>query len=147
MQWDPNLLSRYAEYQLQQNHHRQQRALLERQRQQLAELGIPVEDKSPLDQLFGGGMASTETSTLQSELPFEWPEVGHGQPKGQAQSRGYNQNLGTMFGEQQSQEMVWPMSEEGPLPSPASAEEAPRRDKRDREKGDTGREGKRHRVP
>lgn len=67
MQWDQNLLARYAEFQLQQNHQRQQRILLERQRSQLAELGIPLEDKTLLDQLFGVGGASGSAQALNHE--------------------------------------------------------------------------------
>jgi MADS-box transcription factor len=95
MQWDPDMLSRYAEYQLQQNHQRQQRILLERQRHQLAELGIPVDDSGLLDQLFAGGQgagvvptpqqASSSNShnhssgTPQDDLDqggFAWPTAG-----------------------------------------------------------------------
>ncbi|KIR32883.1 transcriptional activator [Cryptococcus deuterogattii 2001/935-1] len=54
IQWDQNLLARYAEFQLQQNHQRQQRILLEKQRQQLAELGVPLDEKNLLDEIFGG---------------------------------------------------------------------------------------------
>lgn len=79
MQWDQDMLSRYAEFQLQQNHQRQQRILLERQRHQLAELGIPVDDSGLLDQLFAGGVppapppqASSSHSHTQS----------HGTPQG-----------------------------------------------------------------
>jgi MADS-box transcription factor len=59
------MLSRYAEYQLQQNHQRQQRILLERQRHQLAELGIPVDDSGLLDQLFAGGQGAGVVPTPQ----------------------------------------------------------------------------------
>ncbi|RSH85471.1 hypothetical protein EHS25_004867 [Saitozyma podzolica] len=42
---NPNVLDRYAEFQMHQNHQRQQRVL--------AELGIPLQDKSLLDDIFG----------------------------------------------------------------------------------------------
>ncbi|WVF71937.1 hypothetical protein IAT40_006747 [Kwoniella sp. CBS 6097] len=57
-QWDQNLIARYAEFQLQQNHQRQQRILLEKQRQQLAHLGVPLDDRSLLDEIFGGMSSS-----------------------------------------------------------------------------------------
>ncbi|OCF44197.1 hypothetical protein I317_01990 [Kwoniella heveanensis CBS 569] len=57
-QWDQNLIARYAEFQLQQNHQRQQRVLLEKQRQQLAHLGVPLDDRSLLDEIFGGMSSS-----------------------------------------------------------------------------------------
>jgi MADS-box transcription factor len=100
MQWDPDMLSRYAEFQLQQNHQRQQRILLERQRHQLAELGIPVDDSGLLDQLFSGGPSSGlgvvptpqqsssthshnhSSSTPQDDLDqsgFVWPTAGRTQ--------------------------------------------------------------------
>lgn len=66
------MLSRYAEFQLQQNHQRQQRILLERQRHQLAELGIPVDDTGLLDQLFASGMPPPQASSSHS----------HGTPQG-----------------------------------------------------------------
>lgn len=66
------MLSRYAEFQLQQNHQRQQRILLERQRHQLAELGIPVDDSGLLDQLFASGMPPPQASSSHS----------HGTPQG-----------------------------------------------------------------
>ena len=62
IQWDQNLLARYAEFQLQQNHQRQQRILLEKQRQQLAELGVPLDEKNLLDEIFGGVGASRSAS-------------------------------------------------------------------------------------
>lgn len=65
MQWDPEMVSRYAEYQLQQNHQRQQRILLERQRHQLAELGIPTDDSQLLDQIFAGGQGAGMVPTPQ----------------------------------------------------------------------------------
>jgi MADS-box transcription factor len=100
MQWDPDMLSRYAEYQLQQNHQRQQRILLERQRHQLAELGIPVDDSGLLDQIFAGGpsagpsqtpqQASSSHSHAQSSTPqddidqagFVWPTAGRSNQHG-----------------------------------------------------------------
>nr|ODN87816.1 hypothetical protein L203_03017 [Cryptococcus depauperatus CBS 7841] len=89
--WDQQLLARYAEFQLQQNHQRQQRLLLEKQRQQLAELGVPLDDKSLLDEIFGGvgartGMASSPIMPLESAnnagsgdpngMDFIWPLSG-----------------------------------------------------------------------
>ena len=157
MEGDPNLLSGYAEFQLQQNHHRQQVALLERQRQQLADLGMPVEDKSFLDQLLGINTGQGETSTAHGEH-FEWPEVGQGLVQAQAQAQAQAKSLslsgsypqyGPMFGEQPDGDGVaWPVAEDGPFPSPASAVDLPRRDKRDkdREKGQDGRGDKRNRV-
>lgn len=91
MQWDQDMLSRYAEFQLQQNHQRQQRILLERQRHQLAELGIPVDDTGLLDQLFAGGIPpppppqqSSSQGTPQDESDvsgsggFAWPTMSSG---------------------------------------------------------------------
>ncbi|ORX33807.1 hypothetical protein BD324DRAFT_200472 [Kockovaella imperatae] len=86
MQWDPALLARYAEFQLHQNHQRQQRALLEQQRQQLADLGIPVEDKSLLDQLFGnnasGNGAHNGGGSAANSVPASGPLTGdsHNEP-------------------------------------------------------------------
>ena len=157
VEWDPNLLSGYAEFQLQQNHHRQQIALLERQRQQLAELGIPVEDKSLLDQLLGVNTGNGETSTAHTEN-FEWPEVGQwlGQAQELAQAKSqssigisHHQPYGRMSGKQSEGDgTVWSVAEDGPFPSPASAVGLPRRDKRekDREKGEEEREDKRNRT-
>ncbi len=87
MQWNQELLSRYAEFQLQQNHQKQQRALLERQRAQMADLGIPIDDRGLLDQIFGA--PSSAPTQPQSHVvspnqdlgsgssataePFEWP--------------------------------------------------------------------------
>ena len=123
MQWDPQLLARYAEFQLHQNHQRQQRALLEQQRQQLAELGIPVEDKSLLDQLFGnhpsgtptgepGDMATSSANTAMpdeemasqsypstnqsfdsSHQPFEWPTVNAPERDGEERDDGLYKQL------------------------------------------------------
>lgn len=88
MQWDPSLLSKYAEYQLQQNHQRQQRILLERQRQQLAELGIPIDDSGLLEQLFGGVGAG------QSQPPQQ-PQH---QPQHSSQSQSQSQSQGSAMG-------------------------------------------------
>jgi MADS-box transcription factor len=89
MQWDPEMLSRYAEYQLQQNHQRQQRILLERQRHQLAELGIPVDDSGLLDQLFAGGSAPA--------------------PQASSSSHSHQQSQGTPQGEDMDQAgFIWP---------------------------------------
>ena len=96
-QWDPAILQRYAEFQLQQNHQRQQRLLLERQRSQLAEMGIPVDDTALLDHIFGvsGGAVPVPNSQATTPAPnvpdpgamtgggvsrageqaFEWPTV------------------------------------------------------------------------
>ena len=149
MQWDPNILSRYAEYQLQQNHQKQQRALLERQRQQLAELGVPVEDKSLLDQLLRSGVVNTETapSGIHPEPAFEWPTVNGTHGKEQGQYRTYN-GLGQGFVDHQEEGTVWPTTDDGPFPSPASAGDPPKREKRDFEKEREGgsREGKRSRA-
>ena len=127
MQWDQNLLAKYAEFQLQQNHQRQQRALLEKQRQQLAELGIPVEDKSLLDRLFGiggGGQSnqlppapemSNAASTSHSE-PFEWPTVSPNATGGE--NRGQSPQAKHL-----GDDIPWGLSQEGdPFPSPATPE-------------------------
>ncbi|WRT67374.1 uncharacterized protein IL334_004345 [Kwoniella shivajii] len=58
IQWDQSLVTRYAEFQLQQNHQRQQRLLLERQRHQLQQMGVPVDERSLLDEIFGGMMSN-----------------------------------------------------------------------------------------
>ncbi len=139
IQWDPNLLSRYAEYRLQQNHQRQQRALLDRQRQQLAELGILSDEKTLMEQLFRAG-GTNDTQFAESEQPFEWPDVGQAR---QAQSRRHDDH-GSMF--DQKEGIVWPTNEECPLSSPASVD-IPRQEKRERERDrGEGREGKRNRV-
>lgn len=89
MQWDPQLVARFAEYQMQQNHQKQQRVLLERQRAQLAEMGIPIDDRTLLDQIFGNGPVNSTSPLPQAEShesgagggcsggggAFEWPSV------------------------------------------------------------------------
>lgn len=95
MQWNQDLIARYAEFQLQQNHQKQQRALLERQRVQLAEMGIPVDDRSLLDQIFGNSSSSSSNGHVGATHPqagqsggesgslssggtgdtFEWPSL------------------------------------------------------------------------
>ena len=98
-QWDSNLLSKYAEFQLQQNHQRQQRALLERQRQQLVELGIPVDDKSLLDQLFGGASKREEDSSqpFSAQEQFVWPATAtaSGRGAGIVAERSFIAGIGT----------------------------------------------------
>ncbi|WVR05352.1 hypothetical protein IAU60_002366 [Kwoniella sp. DSM 27419] len=91
-QWDQNLLARYAEFQLQQNHQRQHRLLLERQRQQLAHLGVPLDERSLLDDIFGG-MGSAGTSTA-GRMPAGESEF-IGMPEGVAQPA--------------TEEFVWPI--------------------------------------
>lgn len=60
--------------------------LLERQRAQMADLGIPVDDRGLLDQIFGNPSAagvspatqefgSAQSSGNVSSEPFEWPQV------------------------------------------------------------------------
>ena len=92
MQWDPPLLARYAEFQLQQNHQRQQRALLEQQRQQLADLGIPVEDSSLLDQIFGNASTSNQNGELASTSHTTGTIGGTGDHAGQSGSMGMDQS-------------------------------------------------------
>lgn len=147
MQWDPNLLARYAEYQLQQNHQKQQRALLERQRIQLAELGIPVEDKSLLDQLFGGPATQPQpqsqsqshvqaqsqgnnlSESYAGEEAFEWPtfgQSGNGHHPGGGGGHGgqHGQSSGQGQGRGYEEDNVnWPFGEDsGSLHSPAILE-------------------------
>jgi MADS-box transcription factor len=150
-QLGPDFLARYAEFQLQQNHQRQQRALLERQRQQLAELGVPVEDKSLLDDIFGtgaagggGGGSIGETGRIASDPGFAngsggeevtgggefiWPTVSSRRIGG-GRSNGFP-------GEEQ--EGAWRGLGAGelepPFPDPHSAGVDVRRDKRGREGG------------
>lgn len=76
LQWDPNLVARFAEYQLQQNHQKQQRVLLERQRAQLAEMGIPVDDRILLDQIFGNGPVNPAMSPGVDAAPTHSGHVG-----------------------------------------------------------------------
>ncbi|KAK4689114.1 hypothetical protein P7C73_g1002, partial [Tremellales sp. Uapishka_1] len=105
MKWDPEMLARYAEFQLQQSHQKQQRALLQKQREQLAELGIPVEETSLLDELFGSDMLLEEDPQAQShthpdhkgqDTEFVWPMVnGNGNGNGigiggAVDNKGYN---------------------------------------------------------
>ncbi|KAK8869568.1 hypothetical protein IAR55_000135 [Kwoniella newhampshirensis] len=82
MQWDQGLLTRYAEYQLQQNHQRQQRLLLERQRQQLADLGVPVDERSLLDDIFGGVGGSRASNTGAGAGTGAGGSVANGAPSG-----------------------------------------------------------------
>ncbi|ORY29967.1 hypothetical protein BCR39DRAFT_530351 [Naematelia encephala] len=162
MQWDPALVARYAEFQLQQNHQRQQRALLERQRQQLAELGIPVEDKTLLDQLFGG-MSGTPSGSggpstgiggssggggndsAQTEQGFDWPNVNRSnQPLQGLQGYGMLQGLGSSDGGQvggpgnDDENLAWAFGEDtsgaggGTAPLPSPASEGSKARKRDR---------------
>ncbi|WVQ78571.1 hypothetical protein IAT38_000657 [Cryptococcus sp. DSM 104549] len=77
-QWDANLLARYAEYQLQQNHQRQQRVLLERQRQQLAELGVPLDERNLLDEIFGALGARNQGSSASSNASAHGGVTGGG---------------------------------------------------------------------
>nr|XP_019002201.1 uncharacterized protein I203_05342 [Kwoniella mangroviensis CBS 8507]OCF65662.1 hypothetical protein I203_05342 [Kwoniella mangroviensis CBS 8507] len=60
IQWNENLLAKYAEFQLQQNHQKQQRLLLERQRYQLQQMGVPVDERSLLDEIFGGNLSQAQ---------------------------------------------------------------------------------------
>lgn len=144
-QWDPNLLARYAEFQLQQNHQRQQRALLEMQRQQLAELGVPLDDKSLLDDIFGmnagpstqgrsmsdgalaglgpGGGLGADLGMSSSGGDFIWPTVSSKPRSGGGGAR--EDEHGGAWG--------YGLGDEGPFPSPHSTEEA--RDKRGRDGG------------
>jgi hypothetical protein len=79
--WDAQTLARLAELQLQQDHQRQQRALLERQRRQLMDLGVPSSgDPAFMDMIFGSSSGRNE--------PFVWPttqqhprEEHHAQPQ------------------------------------------------------------------
>lgn len=86
LQWDPALLQRYAEFQLQQNHQRQHRLLLQRQREQLALMGVGVGaegERRLLDDIFGAGGASGRGSAGDGGYPsagigggdtnFLWP--------------------------------------------------------------------------
>ncbi|WVQ71912.1 hypothetical protein IAR50_001454 [Cryptococcus sp. DSM 104548] len=87
--WDQSMLAKYAEFQLQQDHQRQQRLLLEKQRQQLQELGVPLDEKSLLDDIFGGvgsarngnggesSSASAKGEAKEDASEFVWP-LGHG---------------------------------------------------------------------
>lgn len=85
------MLSRYAEFQLQQNHQRQQRILLEKQRVQLAELGIPVDDSGLLDQLFAGSMPPAQASS----------------------SHSHGQSQGTPQGDDMDSGFIWPTAQSG----------------------------------
>ncbi|WWC89800.1 uncharacterized protein L201_004726 [Kwoniella dendrophila CBS 6074] len=67
IQWNENLIAKYAEFQLQQNHQRQQRLLLERQRYQLQQMGVPVDERSLLDEIFGGGGNGNDQSQNQNQ--------------------------------------------------------------------------------
>ncbi|ODN83440.1 hypothetical protein L202_01580 [Cryptococcus amylolentus CBS 6039] len=104
--WDQSLLAKYAEFQLQQSHQRQQRLLLEKQRQQLQELGVPLDEKSLLDDIFGGVGAARH---------------GHGGGSSSASAIGEGRDDGNGV------EFVWPLGnnvsmpggeEDGPSPAP-----------------------------
>ncbi|WWC60867.1 uncharacterized protein I303_103443 [Kwoniella dejecticola CBS 10117] len=69
IQWNEQLIAKYAEFQLQQNHQRQQRLLLERQRHQLQQMGVPVDERSLLDEIFGGGGGGGNTTQSQAQTP------------------------------------------------------------------------------
>ncbi|WVQ98982.1 hypothetical protein IAU59_006114 [Kwoniella sp. CBS 9459] len=102
-QWDRDMIARYAEFQLQQNHQRQQRILLEKQRQQLAYLGVPLDDRSLLDEIFGGMSSSGGAGG-----------GGGGSGSGNAGRAEYiplddSQNLGGA-GASTSGEFIWPLA-------------------------------------
>ncbi|WVW82836.1 hypothetical protein I302_104848 [Kwoniella bestiolae CBS 10118] len=66
IQWNESLIAKYAEFQLQQNHQKQQRLLLERQRHQLQQMGVPVDERSLLDEIFGGNLAQAQQNQNQN---------------------------------------------------------------------------------
>ena len=131
--WSREALARYAEMRLQEDHRRRHMQLLERQRQQLVELGIPVDDNSLLDQLFGphGASGARSQPTLQHTPqpaalqapapsdPFIWPTLASGPGTGQSQTPGLDQSRHNSFA--QEGEFIWPGGEL--LPSPASTHE------------------------
>ncbi|EIW70194.1 hypothetical protein TREMEDRAFT_61955 [Tremella mesenterica DSM 1558] len=148
MQWNQEALTRYAEVQLQENHRRQQVQLLERQRQQLIELGIPIDDGSLIDQLFGNPSTSAQTpitniqSQSQSQIstpqPFIWPtqqdtgtrssiqHTRHGLHNQHVQNTPTGLDLvGGIGGD-----FMWP-NEPPTLPSPASVNENEKKRERD----------------
>lgn len=72
--WDSQTLARLAEFQLQQDHQRQQRALLERQRRQLMDLGVPTNgDPAFMEMIFGNGGGQRPND------PFLWPTTNQQQ--------------------------------------------------------------------
>lgn len=114
IQWDQNLLARYAEFQLQQNHQRQQRILLERQRQQLAELGVPLDEKNLLDEIFGGVGASRSVS-------------GGADPSGAGPGSALLTGLGNTASEGREEgnslEFIWPLGNNAAAAAPISDED------------------------
>ncbi|WWC69218.1 uncharacterized protein I206_103155 [Kwoniella pini CBS 10737] len=127
IQWNEQLIAKYAEFQLQQNHQRQQRLLLERQRHQLQQMGVPVDERSLLDEIFGGGGGGSNgnqnnqtpgnsnesyhnnSSTVTSSsmiLPLELDEV-------QSSSNNSINQQSTTTGQQN--DFIWPI---GPGPGP-----------------------------
>lgn len=156
MQWNQDLIARYAEFQLQQNHQKQQRALLERQRAQLAEMGIPVDDRSLLDQIFGtsgssshinpathahAGNGSLDAASHSSGTAppdtFEWPTLSRRTEEGngmKSEMYGYTGN-GTTDGSSSSRytqngvdDIPWGVGGVAGLPTPPSPEMIKRRE-------------------
>ena len=112
IQWDANLAARYAEFQLQQNHQRQQRLLLERQRAQLAELGVNLDgDRRLLEDVFGASASAGRGMQSQS----------HGQ--GQGQGHGHH---ASSHGQQNHHTPVshggMSIDSNGPLPSSSTGQ-------------------------
>ncbi|WWD16171.1 hypothetical protein CI109_100596 [Kwoniella shandongensis] len=107
MQWDQGLLTRYAEYQLQQNHQKQQRLLLERQRQQLADMGVPVDQRSLLDDIFGGvgggGRANSASASAGAGAGAATGSSSHDMTSGLP-------DTGSVAGGETSGEFIWPLA-------------------------------------
>ena len=108
LQWDPALLQRYAEFQMQQNHQRQQRLLLERQREQLAMMGVQVggeAERRLMDDIFGVGGGSGSGSNRGS-MSAQGGTNGAGWQEGSTSA--IQQTSTSAPAATQTEEFVWP---------------------------------------
>ncbi|WWD01145.1 hypothetical protein V866_008084 [Kwoniella sp. B9012] len=106
IQWNENLLAKYAEFQLQQNHQKQQRLLLERQRFQLQQMGVPVDERSLLDEIFGGNLSQAQAQGQGESQAYGSTAAGGGMILPIEDST----TTGTGIGTGGSADFVWPLA-------------------------------------